>query len=97
LLYQNDDLKIVFASIGLRRLLSFEKTPPIQSFIDANLVPKFIQFLSRNDLPKLQFESAWCLTNVASGSFQHVQVLIGKGTIDAFVQLLHSPHIEVIE
>jgi importin subunit alpha-1 len=88
---------LIFAAIGLRRLLSFEKNPPIQSFIDANLIPKFIQYLSRHDLPKLQFEAAWCLTNVASGSYQHVQVLLGKGTIDAFVQLLASPHVEVIE
>lgn len=29
LLYQNNDLKIIFAAIGLRRLLSFEKNPPI--------------------------------------------------------------------
>lgn len=72
LLYETDDLKIVFASIGLRRLLSFEKNPPIQNFIDANLIPKFIQYLARSDLPKLQFEAAWCLTNVASGSYQHV-------------------------
>ena len=87
----------MFATIGMRRLLSLEKGPPIQSFIDANLVPRFIQYLSRNDLPKLQFEAAWCLTNVASGNYEHVQVLIGKGTIEAFVALLRSPHIEVIE
>jgi glucuronate isomerase len=46
--------------------------------------------LQRNDLPKLQFEAAWCLTNVASGDHEHVQVLINKGTVSAFVSLLHS-------
>jgi hypothetical protein len=44
--------------------------------------------LGRNDQPKLQFEAAWSLTNVASGKKEHVQVLIGKGTIEAFVKLL---------
>lgn len=97
MLNTGDDLKIVFAAIGFRRLLSFEKNPPIQTFVDANLVPRFIQYLLREDLPKLQFEAAWCLTNVASGSYEHVQVLIGKGTIESFVKLLDSPHLEVKE
>ena len=98
LLEQNDDLKLILAAIGLRRLLLLDN-PPIQSFIDANLIPKFIQYLSRHDLPKLRFEAAWCLANIASGSKKHVSVLplLGKRTIDAFVQLLASPHAEVIE
>jgi len=49
-------------------LLSLENDPPIQAVIDANVVPKLIIFLSRNDLPKLQFEAAWALTNIASGT-----------------------------
>jgi hypothetical protein len=68
----NIDINLVFAAVGFRRLLSFEKNPPIQQFIDANLVPRFIALLSREDLPKLQFEAAWCLTNVASGTYEHV-------------------------
>jgi importin subunit alpha-1 len=86
-----------FATIGFRRLLSFEDAPPIQSVIDANLIPRFLSFLTRSDVPKLQFEAAWCLTNVASGDHEHVQVLLNKGTVDAFVRLLKSPHFEVIE
>jgi len=65
--------------------------------IDANLVPRFIGMLARDDHPKLQFEAAWCLTNVASGDHEHVQILISKGTVEAFVKLLSSSHIEVIE
>jgi len=49
----NIDINMVFAAVGFRRLLSFERNPPIQQFIDANLVPKFIACLSRDDLPKL--------------------------------------------
>lgn len=37
------------------------------------------------------------MTNVASGNYEHVQVLISKGTVDAFVKLLKSPHVEVVE
>jgi hypothetical protein len=55
LLLVNDHLEVkqIFATIGFRRLLSFEKTPPIQQVIDQNLVPRFISFLERNDFPKL--------------------------------------------
>ena len=94
---KQNELIVIFGVIGIRRLLSFPKDPPFQSFIDVNLVPKFISFLSRYDSPKLQLEAAWCLTNIASGSDQQVQVLISKGIIDSFVKLLQSPHIEIIE
>lgn len=46
---------------------------------------------------KIQFEAAWCLTNLASGQSDHVQVLIEKGTINVLVELLNSNHIEVVE
>lgn len=48
------DAKVIFATVGFRRLLSQERNPPIQPVIDANLVPKFISFLQRADFPKLQ-------------------------------------------
>ena len=97
LLQSDQDLIILFATIGMRRLLSFENDQPFQQFIDVNLVPKFITFLARSDLPKLQLEAAWCLTNIASGSDQQVQVLISNGMIDCFVKLLETPHVELIE
>lgn len=86
-----------FATIGFRRLLSFEKNPPLQQVIDANLVPKFVQFVQHDNQPKLQFEAAWCLTNIASGEHEHVQVLLEKGALEVLVKLLHSQNIEVIE
>jgi hypothetical protein len=45
LVFENDDLKVTFSTIGLRRLLSFEKNPPIQSVIDMNLVPRLLTLL----------------------------------------------------
>ena len=37
------------------------------------------------------------MTNVASGNSEHVSVLLEKGTINVLVELLNSPHIEVVE
>ena len=92
-----DDLTIkLLACVGLRRLLSLEQNPPIQPVIDANLVPVFIQLL-HHQIPKFQFEAAWCLTNIASGTSDHVSNLIEKDVVVHFMQLLSSPHIEVVE
>ena len=61
------------------------------------MIPRFVQFLQRGDLPQLQFEAAWALTNVASGTSEHTRVVIDAGAVPIFVQLLHSPIDDVRE
>jgi importin subunit alpha-1 len=56
----------------------------------------FIELL-HHQIPKFQFEAAWCLTNVASGSTDHVENLVEKDVLKHFIQLMNSPHIEVVE
>lgn len=65
--------------------------------IDSGVVPTLVSFLTRDHTPRLQFEAAWALTNIASGTSAHTHFVVDSHAVDHFVYLLSSPSDDVRE
>ncbi|KAG8196256.1 hypothetical protein JTE90_023812 [Oedothorax gibbosus] len=82
---------------GARKLLSSDRNPPIDDLINSGILPILVHCLQRHDNPSLQFEAAWALTNIASGTSLQTTAVVNTGAVPLFLELLKSPHQNVCE
>jgi len=86
------------ASQQYRTLLSVGQNAPIQEVIlQPGVVARFVHFLKDVTKPDLQFEAAWVLTNMASGTGEQTRAVVEHGALPIFVNLLQSPSGDVRE
>jgi len=87
---------VIDATRDIRKRLSVTTNPPIQACIEAGVIAKMVNFC-QNGPVELQFESAWVLTNIASGISEQTMAVVNGGAVPVLVGLLGSTSPEVRE
>ncbi|XP_071578654.1 importin subunit alpha [Temnothorax nylanderi] len=85
-----DETSQLLAIQTCRKLLSREKNPPINDMIKGGIVPRCIELLDSDHNIPLQFEVAWVLTNIASGTSEQTQNVVKHGAVPKLVKMLKS-------
>ncbi|XP_046649903.1 importin subunit alpha-1-like [Daphnia pulicaria] len=89
--------KEITAAHAARNILTREYYPPIDILINANVVPKLVEFLSRVNNPDLQLDSASAIANILSGTSDQTKAVVSAGAVPGLISLLASPHPVVAE
>lgn len=84
------------ATTKARRLLSMETAPPIEQFLQADILTPAMANLQEENFTLL-FETAWIITNISSGTSSDAEVVVERGFIPPLVHLVTTAAIEIRE
>jgi len=93
----SDEGQQLIAIQSARKLLSSDRNPPIDELIACDMLPTLVDCLDNESNSTLQFEAAWALTNIASGSSYQTMQVVQANAVPKFLKLLNSPHQNVCE
>lgn len=93
--WSDDGRKQFEATQRFRKILSLENNPPIDVVVRQGIVPRFVDFCRRTDLPALQFEALWAVTNVASGTSEHARMIVDNGAVPVIAQQLSAENLKL--
>ncbi|KAJ5071779.1 importin alpha [Anaeramoeba ignava] len=96
-IYTDDPQIQLEGATFLRKILSIEGSPPIEHVIKTGVVFRLVELLRKTQDTKLQFEIAWALTNIASGSSEQTKEVLKYDSLPIFVKLLDSHDLNVKE
>lgn len=80
-----------------RKMLSRENQPPIDLMISHGIVPICIRFIRDSSNTMLQFEAAWALTKIVSGTSEQTRCVIDENGVPHLIALLESKSIKLAE
>ena len=94
-----DDRAVLASTIYMRKLLSVETNPALDLVVSkGKLVARLCDLIITGSTPAIQFEAAWAVTNISSGSSVHCEAAVGHGAHSKFLHVLaNSSNMELKE
>ncbi|KAF2076192.1 hypothetical protein CYY_002492 [Polysphondylium violaceum] len=97
LINSNSPEEMLEGTVGLRKILCIERSPPYDQVFATGVVPRLITFLDPCAPQNLQFESCWCISNLASGTNAHTKEIVDRGALLPLIKLISSNNVDVAE
>jgi importin subunit alpha-1 len=89
---ESDDLAMqIRGMVALRKVLSNPESPPIDQLIAAGVTELAARALESSPDNSLRYEAAWVLTNIASGTSEHVKPVMASGALKSAMRWMKLP------